>query len=211
MVTTVAPTPDETTRYVATESGRPTKDFYNWLKTLRNVVASSVGTALLKANNLSDVASAATSRTNLGLDNYVNYPAKPSFSVVNSTTQVVSTGYTQLAFNTELYDVGSFFTSNTWTPPAGKVSMQGAFIADSTTLNSYNLCGCAIYKNGVVRKQFLAVSLGTTLAMGGIAMEDVCNGSDVYAFFIFVSLASGTATVRSQNDGTWWSGHWICP
>src|SRR5215471_2170168 len=99
MVTTVSPTPDETTRYVVTESGRPTKDFYNWLRSLRDVVSSAGGAALLKVNNLSDLTNAATARTNLGLNNYVNYPAKPSFSVVNSTTQVVSTGYTQLAFN----------------------------------------------------------------------------------------------------------------
>src|SRR5690349_11333645 len=49
-----------------------------------------------------------------------------AFSVhKNGTNQsgVSSGGYTQVTWSTEIYDIGSYFTSSTWTPPAGKVAM----------------------------------------------------------------------------------------
>jgi hypothetical protein len=70
------PLPDSTTQHVD-DAGKPKKDLTNWLtsvqatiKSLNEAVTSlSAGTALLKANNLSDLANTGTARTNLGLGN----------------------------------------------------------------------------------------------------------------------------------------------
>ena len=192
----VAPNLDSTVVHIEKDTGKPTKDFFNWMKGVSD-----------RVRQLSDQVDALLAAA--GPDG----PGAPAaFSVNHSTTQTLASGvYTQLVFNTEIYDVGGHFVSSAWTPPAGKVHLAGSWDADATTFNNFSVVAAAIFKNGVNRKSAFGVSLNTTFGSCHIACDDICNGTDVYTLRAFVSMSSGAATARSDPAQTWFTGHWISP
>lgn len=159
-----------------------------------------------KANNLSDVANITTARNNL-------LTGVPCFSVhKNGTNQtgVANSTTTQVTWPTEIYDIGSFFASNVWTPPAGRVALKFGFIADGTILAG-SAVAASITKNGAttVFKSAVGTSI-TNAAWAYIDIEDVANGTDAYGAAVTFAV-TGTATIRGVADQTWFMGHWISP
>ncbi|WP_316188331.1 MULTISPECIES: hypothetical protein [unclassified Bradyrhizobium] len=129
----------------------------------------------------------------------------------NGTNQtgVVSATWTQLTFGTEVYDIGNYFASNVWTPPAGKVHLSASFYATGTIAGGA-LVGVAIAKNGAnLRHAF--VPSGSNFGGASISCDDVANGTDTYSVFIYVTTTSGTATVDGGSQNTHFSGHWLSP
>jgi hypothetical protein len=214
------------------------------------------GPAFLEAaNNLSDLLSAATARTNLGLATvaatgaYADLTGSPSLATVatsgayadltgeptlgtaaahaatdflsstvpcfsvnkNGTNQtgVINNTQTLITWPHKVYDRGSHFASNGWTPPAGIVHLDVGYISTGT-LTSAAGCSVSIQKNGVN----LASSFGSATAgvCGNVcSVDDVANGTDVYTVNLSNPVSSGTATVSGTVDQTFFTGHWICP
>jgi hypothetical protein len=136
----------------------------------------------------------------------------PSFSVhKNGTDQtgVGSAAFTQVTFGTELYDIGSYFASNAWAPPAGKVHLC-AGVAFSGTISAGANCQIAIFKNGAAHLQ-IPCNPFTNAGGASVGIDDVANGSDVYTVFAYVTTSSGTATILGNTAQTRFSGHWISP
>ncbi len=124
-------------------------------------------------------------------------------------TGIADLTFTQITFGTEVYDVGGYFSSSAWTPPAGKVSLNvTCFMTGTVTVGS--ICLVAIYKNGVIFKQGI-IGAGSDISGGSAATvtDDIANGSDVYTAYVFVNVDSGTATVLGLSRQTWFSGHWF--
>lgn len=136
-----------------------------------------------------------------------------AFSVHNNgvdETGIGSAAFTQVTFSTEVYDVGNNFASSTWTPPAGKVNTSaGTVIFGTATLGA--TAGIAFYKNGTIYKQVALSVNAAGVAGGGIAIDDIANGTDAYTLRATITLTGGTATVQGLAISTWWMGHWIGP
>lgn len=123
-------------------------------------------------------------------------------------TGVTSAAFTQITFPNELYDIGGYYSSNAWTPKAGKVAISVIFLA-SGTIAANALCSVSIYKNAVA---FKSIAVGAIANNAGccLSIEDIATGSDSYTAFGYVTTSSGTATfVASQ--GCAFMGHWIGP
>lgn len=124
-------------------------------------------------------------------------------------TGVADSTYTLVTWSTEVYDIGSNFASNAWTPPAGKVSMKVG-LTTSGTIASGNLIACAIYKNGSIFRQASGNS-ATNQGSCNAAIEDVAVGTDAYTIEIFQDVTSGTSTISGNTAVSWFMGHWIGP
>lgn len=139
--------------------------------------------------------------------------AVPAFSVhKNGTDQtgIADNTNTALSWSTELFDIGGYFASDAWTPPAGVVTMSAAATVSGTWTAGSNI-GIGFAKNGTLLKR---ADDRTGAANGGgvvAAITDVANGSDSYTAVIVVDVGSGTATVSGNSALTWFTGHWIGP
>jgi hypothetical protein len=140
--------------------------------------------------------------------------AIPAFSVnKNGTDQtgIASATFTQVTFGTELYDVGNFFASNAWTPPAGKVHMSADISFSGSNIPAASNCAVAIFKNAA---SFMQVSANpfTNAGAGVVSIDDIANGSDAYTVSVFITTGGGTtATVTGNAVQTRFTGHWISP
>lgn len=130
----------------------------------------------------------------------------------NGTTQSIPTVTpTALTFSTTLFNVGTGFAANAWTPPASRpVSISGIC---SITLTGSGAAYVSIFKNGVEFKRG-SQTLFTGLASNALALDvsiiDVPNGTDVYT--LVVSQSTGSA--MNTNGGaalTWFQGSTITP
>ncbi len=137
------------------------------------LVYSSTATAFIAANITTIVSTAA------------------SFRASKSANQTVSsTAETTVSFNTEQFDIGSYFASNTWTPPAGKVVMGGKVVFNALTSGA----------NPVVRLK----KNGSTI-LDEFAIETKSSSNEVYAYtFSGIDDANGTdaytVTVSSSDN-----------
>lgn len=140
----------------------------------------------------------------------VGAPTLESFSVhKNSTNQtsVADVTDTQVTFSTEVYDVGSKFASNAWTPSAGKVSMRAAVYISGTAAND-NSHVISIYKNGSPFR-YVVGSFANAIGTAHIAIDDIANGTDVYTVYVLADVDSGTATIGGLATQTYFMGHRI--
>lgn len=144
-----------------------------------------------------------------GVKGWKNSGGAAAFSVhkngVNQTSVAASPTFTQVTFSTELFDIGSKFSANAWTPPAGIVCMA-AHVQFTGTLTNPGFSVLAIYKNGVSLKEVASVIASATDANCVITVIDQANGSDVYTLFCSIYLNSGTATITGVATRTWWTG-----
>jgi len=122
-----------------------------------------------------------------------------AFSVVKSSDQsgIVDSTFTQVAWQTEIYDIGNHFASNGWTPPAGKVHMDATLLVTGA-FPTGNQIACSVIKNATTLAQN---NNGASSAIGGnsvaISVNDIANGTDVYTIQVFADVSSGTASVLS--------------
>ncbi len=124
-------------------------------------------------------------------------------------TGVADSTYTQVTFNTEVFDTGSNFASNAWTPPAGKVLIGAAYFAQgSISVGSFT--ALSIYKNGVNLAQFNNSS-GFNIMFGQALLVDTANGTDAYTLYVYLDVASGTATISGISVNTYFYGSWLGP
>jgi hypothetical protein len=93
--------------------------------------------------------------------------------------QTVTAGVsTKVTWSTEVWDVGGYFASDKWTPPAGKVRLYFQFYA--YTLSFGSNFSAEIYKNGVQVGYVLSVAGSTSQQTQQITFEDDANGTDYY-------------------------------
>ena len=128
----------------------------------------------------------------------------------NGTDQTISTGtFTQCTLGTEVWDVGSNFASNAWTPPAGKVSMVCNLGHLWTNNNSHNWA--EVRKNGTSIRSVGQDGAGNSnWDIMSFVVQDIANGSDVYTVYGYIeSQSGGTATFNGSSSHTNFSGVWL--
>ncbi len=116
--------------------------------------------------------------------------ALASFSVRKSADQTISSAAeTLVTWNTEDTDVGSFFASNTWTPPAGKVIVVASVYLQLLSAEAYYIIICKNgLGNGVAQGQVTATA-GTPSQIAEVTWVGAVTGSDTI-----------TVTVQSTAD-----------
>lgn len=108
--------------------------------------------------------------------------ARASFRAYRASDQNVTINPTKVAWDSESFDVGSYFGSSKWTPPAGTV-MLGALIRFSAVTADAH-CAVYIYKNGsVVASSPGHISSTTSLGVF-LSYIDQASGSDYYEVFV---------------------------
>jgi hypothetical protein len=126
----------------------------------------------------------------------------------NGVAQSIPTAaFTTLNMSTEVYDVGSKFAANAWTPPARLVSMVGAVAINSAAvLANYTV---SVFKNGAEFKRgtMHLVNLGGGAVIATVDCQDVANGTDVYDLRAFQTTGAaqnttGAATVTYFQGAT---------
>jgi hypothetical protein len=128
--------PDSTTQHVD-DAGKPKKDLTNWLTsvqaTIKSLNAAVTGvsglltTALLKANNLSDLTNVGTARTNLSLGNV----ATLNVNVANGVPQFNGSGQYPAADGQLIANIGAglFATPSVGTTIYAQVNVNvGSFV-----------------------------------------------------------------------------------
>lgn len=130
-----------------------------------------------------------------------------AFLVTKSTDQtgITDATATTITWDTEAYDIGSYFASDTWTPPAGYVHISVGAIYGGT-IAAGTLCLLDIYKNGAAYKRGYIYAAANS-ASGSLSFDDHANGSDAYTAVCYIDVSSGTGTVSSATVGTYFSGH----
>lgn len=122
-------------------------------------------------------------------------------------TGIADNTFTQITFGTEVYDIGGFFASNAWTPPAGPIIMLASVALSGTVPGAGNLISVMIQKNGVDFKQTFSNANSAGLGSAYINIDDVANGTDVYTIKAALDVSAGTVTALGSTVQTWWMGH----
>lgn len=123
-----------------------------------------------------------------------------SFSVHNNgvAQSIPNNAFTQLTFSTEVFDVGSKFATNAWTPPAGKpVLITGAV---TLTGAAGALIAVAAYKNGAEYKRgvmHLPQTAGPVTCT--VSVIDIPNGTDVYTLWAYQNTGVAQNTSGGAN------------
>jgi hypothetical protein len=135
--------------------------------------------------------------------------AKASFAVhKNGTDQgsISDATLTQVTWGTEVFDVGGFFSSSAWTPPAGRVMLTFQMRTTGITTTAGNLVLGAIYKNGAVLKYDINRAIVTTDAVTKLTIIDDANGTDVYTTYIYIDVSSGSGNVEGDITDSFFMG-----
>jgi len=133
--------------------------------------------------------------------------ATPSFlaALANGAfPSIAATTWTKLLPTDEQYDVGGYWASSRWTPPAGKYIIGASIPCDGVSGGNWRL---AVYKNGSAHR-YIA---------GGFEMQQLCgaavvqaNGTDYFEFFVYLSTSSGFIYGDAAQGGAFW-GYAIPP
>jgi hypothetical protein len=169
-------------------------------KVVKDSGVSIATAAQLKAGTASKILDAAV---------LSNVPAFSAHKNGTDQTGVVSATFTQVTWSTEVYDVGGYFASNGWTPPAGKVHLN-VTISFTGTISAGANCQIIVMKNGA---SFLQSACNPFTNAGGasVPIDDTANGSDVYTISMYITTSAGTATIVGAAAQSRFTGHWISP
>lgn len=104
----------------------------------------------------------------------------------------------QVTWGTEVWDVGGFFGSNAWTPPAGKYRVSGCIQMDNTNGVTDEAIAVKVFVGGSIVRQFIG---RRTLGTNGQGFPFSCavdvNGSQSVDIWVNKSGAG-----NGQIDGT---------
>ena len=150
---------------------------------------------------------AEAARSGLGVKN-----ASDSFFRAHKTsTQGITANTTTTVTWVETTDVGALFASNTWTPPAGSVSIECGIEIRNDSVNDGVVRVC-ILKNGATASPSQCGSISVPAGEEtfiSVGLKDVANGTDTY----IVSVRSTEAcTIRAVEpildaiDVSWFQG-----
>jgi hypothetical protein len=112
-----------------------------------------------------------------------------------SDQSVPASTATKLTFGTEVYDVGTAFSSSRWTPPAGKVQITAQ--AQITFANTSRYFILSIYKNGSELKSMPTRWAFADICALNIQIQDTANGTDYYEVYAF---HDDTASLSVEGD-----------
>jgi hypothetical protein len=115
----------------------------------------------------------------------------------NSSDQAVATiAATKVTFGTETFDVGSYFASSTWTPPAGIVMMTAGVYLTSYDTTDFAL---SIFKNGSSYRFAEGIGTGRNLTI-----VEQSNGTDTYE--VYVTTSNDASYTINGGSGTFFMG-----
>lgn len=162
--------------------------------------------AFLATPTSSNLASALTDDTGAGgALVFANMPTvtRACFCATLSADQtgIANATATKVAFNTETFDIGSYFdavTNYRWVPPAGKVRLS-AFLR-VTGLTAGTELVVSLRKNGTAFSLFSALADASGIARAMISTIVDSNGTDYWEIYI-TGTTAGTITVASTNLG----------
>ena len=142
-----------------------------------------------------------TSPTITGATITVAATAAPAFSAYANAGTALTTGWTKILYQVELYDTNNNFASSTFTPTvAGYYLINGS----ATLAAAGNENSIAIYKNGGIFAQGLDI---TTTSLWGITISRLvyCNGTtdyiEIYAY-VTNSRTGGNGSATVWFDGS---------
>ena len=159
---------------------------------------------MLAANNLSDVANAATAFNNVT-------STRATFAAnKNGTDQtgVTNGTYTKITFGTEDWDTGSYFASSTWTPPSGKYRISASLYFTSANAVDGEVIGTVLYKNGAEYKATYISRSGTNAEGVVLSCLVSSNGTDTWEVYGYGG-STAAKTVGGNASYTHFSGEKI--
>jgi hypothetical protein len=128
----------------------------------------------------------------------------------NGSDQIsISATPTPITFSTEDFDVGGYFSSSTYAPPAGKYRLTAAIRWLGTNGVANEVLRVELTKNGATHRASLVnrVGIGHTPTMIVTAVVDA-NGTD--AFGVTAQKAgAGTGAIEGDGDQTFFCGEAI--
>ena len=125
----------------------------------------------------------------------------------NATNQTGITSATNIkvTYSTEEWDIGGYFASSTWTPPAGRYQLTAAAAFTNANGVDNELISNMIFKNGAVFKATY-FDRGSTGTIGSIISCIVeANGTDTFDHYVNKGGA-GDGTLSGGVADTWFQG-----
>jgi hypothetical protein len=160
---------------------------------------------LVVASGGTNATTAAGARTSLGVS-----AAPTGFSVhKNGTDQtgIADSAFTIVTWSTEIFDTGSNFASNTWTPPAGLITTAATLNTSGTNQVNGAFFIVSIFKNAVrFKDQYLEVIATGTPLSATVSIVDQANGTDTYDVRVFIDTTGASGTVGGIATQTYWTG-----
>lgn len=120
---------------------------------------------------------------------------------ITSATEILVT------WPTEEFDVGSYFASNAWTPPAGKALLMCSLQYSNTNGVDNESLFLSLYKNGVNFKQVNVIrepATGAPFVFGSWIVDT--NGTDAWTITAFKGGA-GAGSLDGTVVNTYFMGH----
>jgi hypothetical protein len=135
---------------------------------------------------------------------------RPTFSVhKNNVDQTsISATATPITWSTELWDVGGYFASNAWTPPAGKYRLNVVLAFSNLNAVDAEALDIQLFRDGSVFKDASINRSGT--AAETVSLSVLVNASGAHVFDIRArKLGAGIGTVVGSTAQSWFEGEAI--
>ncbi len=137
----------------------------------------------------------------------------PSASAyAGGTTSCAANGFTKVAFNTEDWDTGSYFASNTYTPlVAGVYQVNWSIFLSNPVATT--LYGSSLYKAGARYKDgAFNVEAGTSATVCGSALVKMNGTTDTLDIYVYNGHAATAVTAAASLAAqTYFHISWIAP
>jgi hypothetical protein len=137
-----------------------------------------------------------------------NLAARPRFHAhKNASDQGSITSATEITvtFGTEVFDIGGYYASNAWTPPAGLVVLIARLTYTNANAVDNEQLDVRILKNGTLYKRNFCTR-GSTVSDGGLLIViDAASGTDAYTVAANKGGA-GTGALSGQIYDTFFQG-----
>lgn len=143
--------------------------------------------------------------------------ALPSFSVFKNTNQtgIVTTTFTKVSWQAEVFDTNTNFASDRFTPTiAGKYLLTCSIVWNDSAMEASKTLILDIYKNGARLKTTLMQSNGAAKFQGQtLTVIASANGSTDYFEVYVYHECTANQVLLGTSDGyhTHFSGGWVTP